>query len=714
MPRQRPLPQALARAGLVLATALAAASMPAAAQTGGPGGGIAPTAGSQLVVRAAGSPAAGGWPVIEVRVDGTTVGRTEVRSTEPVDFVFTTPALRSGSRVDVVFTNDATSAGQDRNLYVHLLSDGRSSVLPTLPGAVIDRGSGAKAFDGQDLVPGQGGIYWSGALRLTWPAPAVSDPALRARRAEAARFLLQATFGPTPAEIDALASSSPAQWINRQMAIPHRAHYVDHVQARFALGDEFRPGGGKYTDAWVGERFWALAATAEDQLRQRVGFALHHVFMASQADSNLWKHSRAYARYLDLLNQHAFGNFRSLLDEMALSPVMGIYLSHLRNRKEDPASGRLPDENFARELMQLFTIGLHELNPDGTPRLDARGQPVETYGNADVMALAKVFTGWAWAFPDNQLTDNRFRWGNPDYSAAGDSGIDLKKMRAYPGQHSQAEVVLFAGKPQAVVIPGSATPERRLQLALDALFLHPNVGPFIGRQLIQQLVTSAPSPAYVARVAAAFANNGRGVRGDMAAVVRAVLLDPEARGAPAAGFGKLREPVLRVTQWMRAFGATSVSGQYTMAWELEPLAQRVLRAPSVFGWFRPGHVPPGTDFATRGATAPEFQLVNESTTAAWVNRVEAMVGWGLGWNGNSTDVSATLAAQAQLAAAGNLEALVQNLDVLLFAGRMSPALRQDLLDAIAGVGGTDANSHTQRARIAVYVAMSSPEFLAQR
>jgi hypothetical protein len=269
-------------------------------------------------------------------------------------------------------------------------------------------------------------------------------------------------------------------------------------------------------------------------------------------------------------------------------------------------------------------------------------------------------------------------------------------------------VVLFAGKPQAVVIPGSATPERRLQLALDALFLHPNVGPFIGRQLIQQLVTSAPSPAYVARVAAAFADNGRGTRGDMAAVVAPCCSTPRRRAAPAPGFGKLREPVLRVTQWMRAFGASSVSGQYAMAWELDPLSQRALRAPSVFGWFRPGHVPPGTDFAARGATAPEFQLVNESTTAAWVNQVEAMVGWGMGWNGSSTDVSATLAftgtagrqRQCRGAGAEPGRAAVCRPHVT--------ALRQDLLDAVAGVGGTDANSHLHRARIAVYVAMSSP------
>jgi uncharacterized protein (DUF1800 family) len=374
----------------------------------------------------------------------------------------------------------------------------------------------------------------------------------------------------------------------------------------------------------------------------------------------------------------------------------------------------MPDENFAREVMQLFSIGLVELNPDGTPKLDAGGDPVETYSNVDVGGLAKIFTGWSWGFPDNQLTESRFRWGWPDYKVTGDQGIDLQRMKSYPGQFSTAAVQLFTGKPHAVSIPEGGTAQTRLKLALDGLFKHPNIGPFIGRQLIQQLVTSQPSPAYVARVAAVFANNGRGVRGDLGAVVKAVLMDAEARNAPTADFGKLREPVLRVTQWMRAFGAQSVSGQYMMAYELDNVAQRALAAPSVFGWFRPGYVPPGTRFAARNATAPEFQIVNESTTAAWVNRVESMVGSGMGWTGSVTDVSAALATQTAFMTKGNLEGLVQNLNLLLFAGGMSPALRQDLLDAVGGVNGTDAASHLNRARIAIYVAMASPEFLAQR
>ncbi len=676
---------------------------------------LAATAIPQLTVRASGSLAAGVGPVMQVRVNGQVVGTVEVRQTESTSFTFPAPALRKGAKVDVVFTNDAWIDGQDRNLYVDYVSDSAGvSVLPSMPGAVVDRGLGDKAFDRLDTVPGQRGLYWNGALRLTWPASALPSATVLARRQGAARLLLQATFGPTPADIDKVAATTPTSWITQQMAIAARPDFVTHVQAQFARGAAYRPGGDQYSAAWVPERFWATAATSTDQLRKRVAFALHHVFMVSLADSNLYEHTRAYANYLDTLNKYAFGNYRTLLEEVALSPVMGIYLSHMRNRKEDPATGRVPDENFAREVMQLFSIGLVELNPDGTPRVGADGRPIETYDNADVMGLAKIFTGWSWAFPDSQLTENRFRWGWPDYSLAGDTRIDLQKMKSYRGQFSTAAVQLFAGKPHAITIPAGGTAAARLKLALDGLFMHPNVGPFIGRQLIQQLVTSHPSPAYVARVSAAFANNGKGQRGDLAAVIKAVLLDAEARGVPSPTFGKLREPVLRVTQWMRAFGAKSVTGRYMLAYELEDLSQRALAAPSVFGWFRPGYIPPGTAFAARNATAPEFQIVNESTTALWANQVEGMVGWGMGWTGSTSDVTTTFAPQVVLSTSGNVEALVQNLNLLLFAGGMSPALRQDLLDAVGGVNGTDADSHLNRARIAAYVAMSSPEFLAQR
>jgi uncharacterized protein (DUF1800 family) len=385
----------------------------------------------------------------------------------------------------------------------------------------------------------------------------------------------------------------------------------------------------------------------------------------------------------------------------------------MRNRPEDAATGRLPDENFAREVMQLFTIGLHELNSDGTPKLGSNGRPIETYDNDDVMALAKVFTGFSWAFPDTQLTEQNFRYGNPDYSAANDQHIDLPKMKAYPGQHSTAEKRLFTGTPNASVIPANSTAQDSVRIALDTLFKHPNVGPFIGRQLIQHLVTSHPSPAYVARVAAKFNNNGSGVRGDMASVVRAVLLDTEARTAPVADPGKLREPVLRLSHWMRSFGATSLSGEYLMSSELSTLSERALYAPSVFGYFRPGYVPPNTAFAAAGTTMPELQIVNESTTVAWVNTALALAGSGLGWTGSAKDVRSTLEPLVTLSTAGNVTGMIERLNLLLLAGRMSPALKQDLLDAATSVTGTSADSHRNRAGVALFITLSSPEFLVQ-
>ena len=691
-----PLLQPLATLGLLLALATGASAAPT------------------LVVNASASLAGGVGAIMEVRVNGAVIGKVEVRATTPTAYAFSAAALAGGAKVDVVFTNDATVNGQDRNLFVGYLSDGSRTVLPSATGAKIDRGAGAKAFDGIDVVAGQGGLYWNGALRLTWPTTAAAAVAPTAAQQDAARLLQQASFGPTAADISRVVSIGASAWVAEQLAQPHSASFLPTVQAKYNLGDDYRPGGSKYAPYWVGHRFWATAATSPDQLRKRVAFALHQTFMVSQVDSNVWGHARAYAQYVDQLNQHAFGNYRNLLEEMALNPVMGLYLSHLRNRKENPATGLLPDENFAREVMQLFSIGLHELNNDGSAKLGTDGKPIETYTNADVMAMARVFTGWSWGFPDAQLTDQNFRWGRPGLTVATDQKIDLQRMKPYPGQHSTAEKRLFAGKAWAMTIPANTGAADSLRLALDALYKHPNVGPFIGRQLIQRLVTSNPSPAYVARVAAAFNNNGKGVRGDLAAVVRTLLLDSEARNAPAPGFGKVREPVLRVAQWMRAFGAKSTSGDYLMSWDMDNVLQPALRAPSVFGYFRPGYVPPNTQLAATGATAPEFQIVSEPTTASWVNTAESMAGNGLGWTGSANDVSTTLAPQVALAAAGNLDGLIQNLNLLLFAGRMSATLRTDLLDAVAGVGGSDAASHLNRARVAVFIALSSPEYLVQR
>ena len=672
---------------------------------------VTPT--TPLTLRARGTPAGGIGPIVQVRVGGQLVATIEVNATAFTDYRFDVPPVAPGTLVDVVFTNNAAIGSEDRNLIIGYLQSGDTVVMPYAPGAVYDRGTGAAAFDGLNTVPGVPEMTVDGALRVTWPI--ASNATLLASQTAASRFLQQATFGATTDQINRVVALGALGWLNEQMAMPRKADFVDLVQAKYDQGPEFRPQGAKYDPSWVAQRFWATAATAPDQLRKRVAFSLHQMFVVSHADSNQWSHARAYANYLDTLNANAFGNFRTLLEEMALSPSMGIYLSHIRNRKEDPATGRLPDENFAREIMQLFTIGLHELNLDGSLKLDANGKPIETYTNADVMALAKVFTGWSWAFPDNQLTESNFRAGAPNYSVAADQRIDLLKMKAYPGQSSTAEKTLFAGKPQAVVIPANASAADSLRIALDTLFKHPNVGPFVSRQLIQRLVTSAPSPAYVARVATLFNNNGSSVRGDMAAVVRAVLLDAEARTATVpASFGKLRDPVLRVTQWMRAFSPISVSGSYLMVWSLDTLTQNALYAPSVFSYSRPGYVPANTPFMTRGATAPEFQIVNESTTASWVNTAEAMAGHGLGWTGTVQDVSSQYNALAAMAAAGDTTGMLDQLNLLLFAGRMSAELRSNLLDAVGGVGGNTNASHLNRARVAVFIALASPEYIAQR
>lgn len=666
-----------------------------------------------LTIRASGSLAGNVGPIMEVRVDGAVVGTAEVRASQPASYSFPAGSLKPGARVEVVYVNDAVVNGRDRNLSIAYLQDGDITVLPTSSGAVFDRGAASRAFDGVDAIPGQHALNVNGALRLHWPGSAPASEPTAAQRS-AARLLQQASFGPTAADIEQVAKLGTGPWLAQQLAMPWSPSFVRAVQRQYDLGDAYRPGGNKYTASWVGNHFWSKAANRPDQLRGRVAFALHQIFMVSQEETRIWSQSRGYAHYLDTLHQHAFGNYRELLEDMALSPMMGIYLSHMRNRKEDPATGLMPDENFAREVMQLFSIGLHELNPDGSLALGTDGKPVETYSNADVMAMAKVFTGWSWGLDDDQLTEKNFRWGRPSYRMAEDRKVDLRPMKPYPGQHSMAEKALFTGKPWAVTIPAGTSARDSLRLALDTLFHHPNVGPFIGRQLIQHLVTGNPSPGYVARVAAAFNDNGHGVRGDLAAVVRAILLDAEARGQPSAGLGKVREPVLRVSHWLRAFNATSASGQFAMASEPAGVGQKTFHAPSVFGYFRPGYVPPNTRFAETGATAPEFQIVDESSVTAWVNQVEAMVGGGLGFNGDARDVRSSFAPQVSLIAAGNADGLVQNLNLLLFAGQMSRMLQTAILDAMAGVSGKDAASHLNRVRVAVLVAMSSPEYLVQR
>lgn len=513
-------------------------------------------------------------------------------------------------------------------------------------------------------------------------------------------MLTQASYGPTMADINRIASIGPAAWIEEQFNTQPMDSHWDYVMVRNG------PPGCTVCDASyinaVMESFWLQAVRGPDQLRQRTVLALSEIFVVSNVNSNIDGVKAAHASYLDMLSRNAFGNYRQLLEQVATHPAMANYLSHLRNEREDPATGRLPDENFAREVMQLFTIGLWQLNPDGTRRRDANGNFIPTYGNEDVMGLAKVFTGWSWNGPDRTYG----RWMG--WGASGPDALNWRQqLQNYPDFHSTSEK-RFLG----VTIPPNTSGEASLRIALDTLFNHPNVGPFIGRQLIQRFVTSNPSPAYVGRVASAFNNNGQGVRGDMRAVIRAVLLDPEARDpvvSNQAAWGKLREPMVRFATWMRAFNARSQQGTYRI-WNLEDnvssLGQNPLRAPSVFNWFRPDYAPPG-EVLNRGMVAPEFQITHETTATGYANFVVHNVERGHGWG--TTAIVANYS--PQIALASNPAQLMDNLNLLLTAGRMTPATRQLIESAVMAVPASDA---TRRVHTAVTLTMLSPEFIVQK
>ncbi|MBJ7309295.1 DUF1800 family protein [Rugamonas sp. CCM 8940] len=532
----------------------------------------------------------------------------------------------------------------------------------------------------------------------TFSGAGVAAPAARMSPAAAARFLGQASFGPTMASIADVGVRGADAWLSSEFAKPARSHLATYQATLASI-----PAGSKYGQDLFLETFWQQAAQGDDQLRQRVKLALSEIFVISLADGGVADFPRGVTGYYDMLGKHAFGNFRALLQDVALHPMMGRYLTYLGNRRE--SGERLPDENFAREVMQLMSIGLYQLNQDGSLRLQ-NGAPIETYKHDDVAGLAKVFTGWSWAGPDNS--------GLRFYGALADPDRDWKPMQQYPTYHSTSEK-RFLG----VSVNGSA--EAELAVALDTLFNHPNVGPFFGRQLIQRLVSSNPSPGYISRVAAIFANNGKGVRGDMQAVVRAVLLDPEARQTFALRGGKLREPVLRLANWMRAFEARSASGRYQIPQQddaLSGLGQTPMRSPSVFNFFRPAYAPPNTSIAAAGMVAPEMQITAEPSVTGYLNVMQEVVPYGVGYK---YDVLASYS--AELALATDPPALVDRVNLLLLNGAMSATLRGQILAAInsvvmpppyasnaPGIAGTLRN----RVYLAIYLSMASPEYLVQK
>jgi uncharacterized protein (DUF1800 family) len=545
-------------------------------------------------------------------------------------------------------------------------------------------------------------------------------------RAQAMRFLTQASFGATDADIDRVMAVGYAAWIDEQLALPATSHraYWEAADAAIKLA---APTSGAGQDQ-VFESFWKQAVTGPEQLRARVAYALSQIFVISLADGTVGQNPRAVAAWLDMLGTQGLGTYRELLETVSRHPMMGVYLTSLRNQKADARTGRVPDENYAREVMQLFSIGLVELNEDGSARTGngtTGGTPLDTYTPADIAGLAKVFTGWSWACPD--WPDNGC-FSSGSVGGVSDPDRSFKAMLGYPQYHS-TEAKTFLGT--TIAAQTTSSPEASLKVALDTLAAHPNVGPFIGRQMIQRLVTSNPSPAYVRAVARAFADNGAGVRGDMKAVVKAVLMHPEARVMSDTS-GKVREPVLRLAAYLRAFPHSSDSGNWRVGNTDNPatsLGQTPLRSPSVFNFYRPGYVAPGTAAAARSLVAPEMQIAHETSAAAWVNYMRDNVASGVGatngtLNGvvlNRRDIRPDFS--AELALAGDAAALVERVASKLsysagaeLKSEITTAVASVAIPALNATGSNQANidaARRTRVNAAVLLMLASPEFQVQ-
>ncbi|MGF1545609.1 MAG: DUF1800 family protein [Parvularculaceae bacterium] len=523
----------------------------------------------------------------------------------------------------------------------------------------------------------------------------------------AVRFLNMATFGARLEEAVELQRIGHAAWLRREFEKPLAAHVPRLMATATRENGELRNADEPFLP-------WRDFVEGDDQLRQRAAFALSQILVVSDDGvGRLRGRPFAMAYYRDVLLRNAFGNYRDLLRDVTFSPAMATYLTYLYNRRGDPSANRLPDENYARELMQLFTIGLVELAPDGEPRRDVDGRMIPTYGVEDVQGLARVFTGFG-------LKGDRFRFG----ARAPDAFYS--PLQAYPEAHEPGEKAFLGA-----VVPPGAGPEDSVEIALDALFAHPNVAPFIARQMIQRLVASAPSRGYVARAAAAFETGefrmqdgtsvGSGRRGDVSALIAAILSDPDAlrarEDAPAT-FGKATEPILRFTRWARAFDVNSAdaSGERVLADASSPdrFNQHPWRAPSVFNFYRPGYVAPGTATGAAGLTAPELQIATAPALTGYAATIGRYVRDAPNRNADGAPRNYRPDYADELALADDPDALVARLDIKLTGGALQPETRARIVRMMTLMASDDDEDRLAQVRIGVWMVMTAPEFLVQR
>lgn len=611
---------------------------------------------------------------------------------------------------------------------------------------------------------------------------------------DASRFLTQATFGPIDTDIQTLRQRGYTGWLQDQFAATptYEMNYLNWVGN--TLSEDV--GQNNRQEAWFlgalgGPDPQNNALIHSDQLRQRVAFALSEIFVISDNNTTLDDFPRGMGYFYDILVRDAFGNYRNLLQDVSLSPAMGVYLNMMGNRRADLSQNLHPDENYGREINQLFSVGLVMLNADGTPKLSG-GQPIPTYTQTTVTNFAHVFTSWNWSDCDaddqgHQFMQDNFSYCGPDYDTSANfltpmipfDTTDPLYPSSSPSYHdngtdatndvSNKQLLSYAGAVNGGVLGNGGTAQSDLTFALDNIFNHPNVGPFIASQLIQRLVTSNPSPAYVQRVATTFNNDGTGTRGNLKAVVQAILLDPEARYGQwqnPTKFGKLREPLLTLTHYWRAMAAQHRCGQniaavgtpgqngysapskyanqpyryagYSTAWSTGATTsygvgvdQASLDALTVFNFFKPAYVPPG-EMTTDNLLGPEFQIATDSIVAGTNNTFATNALYGYFDIKDTCDSGDTFgnvgvnhAQDVALAGSGNggasdpSDRLVTEYSKRFMSGQMSPYMYNQLVTYLNTIDKTWANPQgsdwrLQRVYRALYLVLTSPEYMIQK
>ena len=548
----------------------------------------------------------------------------------------------------------------------------------------------------------------------------IDGDGLTAKRVEAARFLAQAGFGGDMDDVDEIIAVGFETWLDNQLAIPASDYLTElediwtiifdaHIAYGIPADDIFGPYHPHFSYTW-----FEHLMTEDDQFRQKISYVLSQIFVVS-INSDLRDWAYALASYYDIFQTHGLGNYKDLLTEISLHPTMGYYLSHFENPKTDAANNIHPDENYAREIMQLFSIGLYELNLDGSCKLDANGDKIPTYDNDDIKELAKVFTGLGAGGIQDWVdwTNGQPVWGLGIYAT--DRTVP---MLMYEDQHEQGPKVLFGG---AYTIPGGQGGMDDIDDAIDYLYNHPNVGPFLARRLIQRLIKSNPTPEYIARAATVFNNNGQGVRGDMYAFIKAILLDDEARTCDAMEInnpGRLKEPVMRLTSLLKAFPLDNVGSNFWEAGvqQMDHMGQQPLASPTVFNFYLPDYQPIG-DIGTADLVAPEFQIFNTQTSIGYINKVNDWTNWDyilydwedddiVGENGVSLgDAHLTNRIQTD-----GIEKFLNDIDIILGLGQVTDDTRDVIRQAAIDLNWGDLPD----ALLMLYILMISPDYAIQK